>query len=50
MMAHGFGTGTLRDLVRTGFASEQLRSITTSRRSMVVTWLTITAAGRLAIG
>jgi hypothetical protein len=50
MMAHGCAIGVLRDLVRDGLVSEERRSTIAARRGMVVTWLRITEAGRLAIG
>jgi hypothetical protein len=50
MMAHGCAIGVLRGLVRDGLVSEERRSTIAARRSMVVTWLRITEAGRLTIG
>ena len=50
MLAHGCAIGVLRDPVRDGLVSEERRPTIVARRSMVITWLRITEAGRLAIG
>jgi hypothetical protein len=49
LMAHGFGIGTLHDLVRNGFATAERRTVRAERRLIGVTWLTITDAGRRAL-
>jgi hypothetical protein len=49
MLAHGFGIGTLHDLVRNGLATAERRTVRAGRRLIVVTWLTITDAGRRAL-
>jgi hypothetical protein len=50
MLAHGFGIGTLHDLVRNGFATAETRTVRAGRQPIEVTWLTITDAGRRALG
>jgi hypothetical protein len=50
MLAHGFGIGTLRDLVRNGFATAETRTVRAGRQPIEVTKLTITDAGRRALG
>jgi hypothetical protein len=50
MMAHGFAIGTLHDLVDSGFATAEGRTVRAERRLIGVTWLTITDAGRAALG
>jgi hypothetical protein len=49
-MAHGFGIGTLHDLVDSGFVTAERRSVRVGQRQIEVMWLTITDAGRLAVG
>jgi hypothetical protein len=50
VLAHGFAIGMLRDLVRNGLATADRRVTPTARRLIVVRWLTITDAGRRALG
>jgi hypothetical protein len=40
----------LRDLVRNGLATAERRTVRAGRRLIEVKWMTITDAGRLAIG
>jgi phage portal protein BeeE len=49
MLAHGFESAMLSDLVLNGLAVAVDRSTMAGRRRMKVTWLRITAAGRKAI-
>jgi hypothetical protein len=49
LLAHGFGIGTLHDLVDCGFATAERRTVRAERRLIGVTWLTITDAGRRAV-
>jgi hypothetical protein len=49
LLAHGFGIGTVHDLVDNGFATAERRTVRAERRLIGVTWLTITDAGRLAL-
>ena len=49
VLAHGFGIGTVHDLVDSGFATAERRTVRAERRLIGVTWLTITDAGRLAL-
>jgi hypothetical protein len=49
MLAHGFGIGTLHDLVRDGLATSERRTARAGARLITVTWLTITDAGRRAL-
>jgi hypothetical protein len=50
MLAHGFGIGTLHDLVRNGLATAEPRTVRARRRLIKVMWMTITDAGRRALG
>ena len=49
LLAHGFGIGTLHDLVDSGFATAERRTVRAERRLIGVTWLAITDAGRKAL-
>jgi phage portal protein BeeE len=49
MLAHGFESAMLSDLVLNGLAVAVDHSTMAGRRRMKVTWLRITAAGRKAI-
>ena len=49
LLAHGFGIGTLHDLVDSGVATAERRTVRAERRLIGVTWLAITDAGRLAL-
>jgi hypothetical protein len=49
MLAHGFGIGTLHDLVRNGLATADTRTERAGRRLIRVRWLTITDAGLRAL-
>jgi DNA-binding PadR family transcriptional regulator len=49
VLAHGFGIGTLHDLVRDGLATAERRNVRAGHRRIEVTWLTITDAGRAAL-
>jgi phage portal protein BeeE len=49
MLAHGFESAMLSDLVLNGLAVAVDHSTMAGRRRMKVTWLRITAAGRQAI-
>jgi hypothetical protein len=46
MLAHGFGIGTIDDLVRDKLATSERRTVRRGQRLIAVTWLTITDAGR----
>jgi hypothetical protein len=46
MLAHGFGIGTLHDLVRNGHATSERRIVRGGKRLVRVNWMTITDAGR----
>jgi hypothetical protein len=50
MLAHGFAIGMLRDLVRDGLATAEPRTVRSGRRLIEVKWMTITDAGRRALG
>jgi hypothetical protein len=49
MLAHGFGIGTLHDLVCDKLATSERRTVRGGRRLIAVTWLIITDAGRRAL-
>jgi hypothetical protein len=49
MMAHGFAIGTLRELVRNGFAITERRTMRAGQRRLSVNWLFVTEAGRRAL-
>jgi hypothetical protein len=49
MLAHGFGIGTLHDLVRNKHATLEQRIVRGGRRLVRVNWMTITDAGRRAL-
>jgi DNA-binding PadR family transcriptional regulator len=49
VLAHGFGIGTLHDLVRDGLATVERRTVRAGQRRIEVTWMTITDAGRRAL-
>jgi hypothetical protein len=49
VMAHGLKVSTMEDLLRTGLAIAELRSIVVSRRAMLVPWMKITDDGRRAL-
>jgi hypothetical protein len=46
LMAHGFGIGTLHDLVSSGLATAERRSVRAGQRPVGINWLAITEAGR----
>jgi hypothetical protein len=46
MLAHGFAIGVLRELVHTGFATAERRTVRAGRRLIQVRWMTVTEAGR----
>jgi hypothetical protein len=46
LLAHGFGIATLHDLVDSGFATAERRTVRAERRLIGATWLAITDAGR----
>jgi hypothetical protein len=48
VLAHGFGIGTLHDLVRDGLATAERRNVRAGQRRIEVTWMTVTDAGRPA--
>jgi hypothetical protein len=50
MLAHGFEHALLDDLVLRGLATAEKRAMRAGRRPIRVTWLTITDAGRQALG
>jgi hypothetical protein len=50
MLAHGFTISLLDDLVLRGVATAEKRAMRAGRRPIKVTWLTITNAGRQALG
>ena len=49
LLVHGFGIGTVHDLVDSGFVTAERRTVRAERRLIGVTWLTITDAGRMAL-
>ena len=49
ILAHGFTIDFLVDLIRAGLATAQTERAVIGRRSMQVTWLRITDAGRRAL-
>jgi len=49
MLAHGFGIGTLHDLVGNKHATLEQRTVRGGRRLVRVNWMTITDAGRRAL-
>jgi hypothetical protein len=49
MMAHGFEIGTLHDLVSSGLATAERRSVRAGQRLVGINWLAITEAGRRAL-
>jgi hypothetical protein len=49
LLAHGFAIGTLHDLVDSGLATSERRTVCTGQRMIEVTWLAITDAGRAAL-
>jgi hypothetical protein len=50
MLAHGFTVEILDLLVLNGLATAERRAMRAGRRPIEVTWLTISDAGRLAVG
>jgi len=50
ILAHGFTTDFLVDLIRAGLATAQTERAVVGRRSMQVTRMRITDAGRRALG
>jgi hypothetical protein len=50
LMAHGFGIGTLHDLVSSGLATAERRNVRAGQRMIGVTWMEITDAGRRELG
>jgi hypothetical protein len=50
MLARGFTISLLDDLVLRGLATTEKRAMRAGRRPIKVTWLTITEAGRQALG
>jgi hypothetical protein len=49
LLAHGFGIGTLHDLVRDGLVTTERRTVRAERRLIEVKLMTITDAGRRAL-
>jgi hypothetical protein len=49
MLAHGFATGMLWNLVRNGLATVERRGIRAGERLIRVKWMSITEAGRRAL-
>jgi hypothetical protein len=49
MLAHGFAIGVLRDLVHSGLATAETRTVRVGRRLIDVKWMTITDNGRRAL-
>ncbi len=50
MLAHGFSAEMLAVLVRDGLVAVEHRAMRAGRQPIKVTWLTITEAGRQALG
>jgi hypothetical protein len=50
LLTHGFAIETLDALVRKGLATAERRTVRAGQRLVEVKWLTITDAGRLALG
>ena len=50
LLTHGFAIGTLQDLVPSGLATAERRSVPAGQRMIKVKWMEVTEAGRLALG
>jgi hypothetical protein len=49
LLTHGFGIGTLHDLVGSALATRERRTVRAGQRMIEVTWMEITDAGRQAL-
>jgi hypothetical protein len=49
LLTHGFAIGMLHDLVSSGLATSERRTVRAGRELIEVKWMTITDAGRLAV-
>jgi hypothetical protein len=49
LLTHGFAIGMLHDLVSSGLATAERRTMRAGRELIEVKWMTITDAGRLAL-
>jgi hypothetical protein len=49
LLTHGFGIGTLHDLVSSGLATAKRRTVPAGQRLIGVNWMEITEAGRQAL-
>jgi hypothetical protein len=49
LLTHGFAIGMLHDLVSSGLATAERRTVQAGRELIEVKWMTITEIGRLAL-